>query len=481
MDIGSYANVYYLNDNHSFIISYFKRRWMVMSGSASRRVSSIDGSTTQNDYYDPFSQTSLDKIFKMDPVKNDRLASRENTWLEFKENFNWAAISGYGRTSAAFANTKGGYIIFGVKNNPRIVCGMSNDSFENTDPSRISTFFKDTFSPEIEWEPYTCLINGKNIGLLYIHESRKKPIISQKNNGEIKDGEIYYRYHGHTERIKHQELNTIIEIEKKHELEILLKHLKRISRVGVRNAAILNTMDGSVVGAGGMFVIDESLLPLIKFIREGEFSEVDGAPTLKLVGDISPISDELLQPVRTIYKNKPIRIPIRTPDIICAFLNQEKVHEPIEYIKEIAYGTTGFLPIYYFIQLSKINKERIIELLESTISRSPSKQRIIERLSCDESLMESITNTRITRAAWKKMEFRECIIKRSIPPKIPFEDLRYFFQAIRSLDKSDIDSDYLLPILKGYFDAYYESNANYIAEYLRKAICHIDIELYKKP
>ena len=445
-----------------------------MSGSISRRIIPTNTIRLQKEPDSPFSQSSLNKIFKIDEAQPDRLISRENTWLEFKENFNWSSISGYGRTCAGFANAKGGYIVFGVKDNPRIISGMSNSSFDDIDPSRISNFFNETFSPEIIWEMDVFRINGKNIGLLYIYESLEKPIISKKNNGEIKDGEIYYRYHASSERMKYPELRKILETQRKREQDILLKHIRRISRVGSKNAAILNTTDGTVVGSSGTFVIDESLLPQLNFIKEGEFSEVEGAPTLKLIGEVDTISKEYIQPVRMVIQPK----SIRSPDIIRAFLNQEKVRVPVEYIREMVFENTGYLPIYYYIKLSNIPKEDIIEILQKTTSRSYSKKKIIERLSCDEDLSEIVHKTG-KEASKKKLEFREAIIKKHIPNNLHPNDLKYLFQAVRSLDKSDFDTDYLLPILRAYFDAFYESKDTIVADYMRKAICHLDIILYK--
>ena len=64
---------------------------------------------------DPFSKQRMDEIFKVDNDNNQLIISRESTTLEFKESFGWASMHKYAKTMAAFANTQGGYIIFGVK------------------------------------------------------------------------------------------------------------------------------------------------------------------------------------------------------------------------------------------------------------------------------------------------------------------------------------------------------------------------------
>ena len=51
------------------------------------------------------------------------LKSRESNTVEFKESFNKSNTPKYAKTMAAYANNRGGYIIFGVKDNPRKIVG----------------------------------------------------------------------------------------------------------------------------------------------------------------------------------------------------------------------------------------------------------------------------------------------------------------------------------------------------------------------
>ena len=70
----------------------------------------------------------------------ERLISRESSWLEFKESFGWHSLAKYLKTSAAYANTKGGYIVFGVADRPHILKGLSGkglECFEALDPEQL--------------------------------------------------------------------------------------------------------------------------------------------------------------------------------------------------------------------------------------------------------------------------------------------------------------------------------------------------------
>jgi predicted HTH transcriptional regulator len=87
------------------------------------------------------------KIFLYHETIDDRLISRESGWLEFKESFNWNAKDKYAKSMAAFANNKGGFIVFGIKDKPRDLVGLRSNNFEEVEvcsTGTLSYVFLDT-------------------------------------------------------------------------------------------------------------------------------------------------------------------------------------------------------------------------------------------------------------------------------------------------------------------------------------------------
>ena len=169
---------------------------------------------------DPTAQTQmlqreLREIFKVDRKFPDRLASHESSSVEFKESFNFKAFSRYAKTMAAYANCKGGLIIFGVKNNPRTFPGLVDkklEAFSSLDPERVTTALNDNFAPEIRWKHGTHTFKGRNFGYIYTFEAAEKPVIASRNFGEdVSEGAIYYRYGGKTQLIRFPELRQIMD------------------------------------------------------------------------------------------------------------------------------------------------------------------------------------------------------------------------------------------------------------------------------
>ena len=80
------------------------------------------------------------------------LKSRESNTVEFKEAFNKGNTAKYAKTMAAFSNNRGGYIIFGVKDNPRTVVGLSNNNFDNINQEQFTEAINSLFAPAMEWE-----------------------------------------------------------------------------------------------------------------------------------------------------------------------------------------------------------------------------------------------------------------------------------------------------------------------------------------
>lgn len=68
----------------------------------------------------------------------------EGLTIEYKETFNFGSLAKYFKTLMAFANNRGGAIIFGVTNSPRTLKGIDkNSQFHKVDTEKIVQFMKE--------------------------------------------------------------------------------------------------------------------------------------------------------------------------------------------------------------------------------------------------------------------------------------------------------------------------------------------------
>ena len=430
----------------------------------------------------PFTQEALNVIFKLSPADSERVISRESSTLEFKESFGWKSLPRYFKTCGAFANAKGGYVAFGIGNQPHKLVGLTGarlKDFQNIDPEKITEYFNEHFSPEILWDMQEYSLNGKTYGLLYVHESVDKPVVCTKDaEKELKEGDIYYRYRGRSERIKYPELRSILDQKRLNEQEMWMNHLSRIARIGVRDAGIFDLQTGEVTGTGGAFVIDESLLSQLSFIKEGEFVEVKGKSTLKLIGSVEAVDgQQFTLQGKKIVKTKGIRIG----DIVLAFLCQHKVDDPQEYIKQICFENTAFLPVYYFMHTKGINEDHAIRLLDEVLSRSPAKAKLIERLRTKK-IQNILFPKKETAFSKKRKEIVEQLKRHEVAFDLEESGLEPYVQAVRYLTREEVkkEANYLCNFLKLCFNKYYSSASGSFVDSLRRAICWIDEALYTK-
>ena len=163
--------------------------------------------------------------------------------------------------------------------------------------------------------------NNLEYGQIGVLENQLKPIICRKTYKNIlREGAVYYRYRGETKEINYPELNTILENERKKERLLWLQHIEKISAIGPKNIHFLDTYRGEIHIGNEKVLIDPSLLDKIKFIKEGQFVEKDGAPTLTLAGEITGILDTH----KTVSTDK--AYPYFSSDFCKAFnLNQHQV------------------------------------------------------------------------------------------------------------------------------------------------------------
>ena len=96
----------------------------------------------------------------------------ESRRLEFKEG--WPGGDKIARTAIAFANGAGGRIVFGVRNEPREIIGLSDtDLFELEE--RASNHIYDMCAPPIVAEVYIQDVDGKALLVVEIYPGPQKP------------------------------------------------------------------------------------------------------------------------------------------------------------------------------------------------------------------------------------------------------------------------------------------------------------------
>ena len=100
------------------------------------------------------------------------IAQGEHQQLDFK--FEISDARKIARTLSAFANTDGGRLLVGVKDNGRISGVRSDEEFYMIE-SAASLYCK----PELVFDSYIHTVEGKNILEIYIPPAKKKPVYAQ--------------------------------------------------------------------------------------------------------------------------------------------------------------------------------------------------------------------------------------------------------------------------------------------------------------
>ena len=111
----------------------------------------------------------------------------EGSRIEFKRKF--SSPQKIAKEMIAFANTSGGYIIFGVDDDRKIV-GVES---EKSELDLIDTAAKFYCEPEVEYRTEIVPIKSKDVVVIEIRESRKKPhkLIDENDRDSTR---IYIRY-----------------------------------------------------------------------------------------------------------------------------------------------------------------------------------------------------------------------------------------------------------------------------------------------
>lgn len=234
-----------------------------------------------------FSKEIIDILFKVD--NKNCLVTTEAYDIEYKLNFNISQE--LFKTMNGLANNKGGYILFGIEPNTKKIVGLEepkvNYYLEKSDSEEMRGKIFSACQPNIEYKHCLHVINDLKVIVFYVPKSTNKPHIFSKGDGNIKEGDIFYRYNDSIKRIQYAELSAIIEEKRIKEQEKWMRFFGEISKIGLDNALIIDKKNGRLINSDSkVMTISPELLDNFKLIKEGEFVEKNGALTLKLIGNV---------------------------------------------------------------------------------------------------------------------------------------------------------------------------------------------------
>lgn len=270
-----------------------------------------------------------------------RVKARERNDLEYKESFGLNSWAKYAKTMASFANNKGGYIIFGVKDNPRIIVGVNN-AFHNFKQEKFTEALNGLFSPMLDWDTGIVEFGGFSIGYIFTSESEVKPIIALKNESseKINSGDVFYRYRGRSEKIKYPEMSRIIEERASQEKERVLKLMETIRKSDTTNLGIVNYNSGHFSTPFGTDItVDKKLVMQVlkkaKYIKKGSFDETTGIPVLKVTGNID-LAEE-------------VPVPDIEPDVQYPYIQKQLA-------EKLSIGTQQLYALIWYFKMKGIKK-----------------------------------------------------------------------------------------------------------------------------
>jgi len=327
---------------------------------------------------DAMDEKLLRSFFAKDASGAWQCVAGETDEFECKEGFSLRNFSKPLRTIAGFANNRGGYLFFGVKDKPLgfAVCGLADDRFTDTDQNKFSQTIRSVLEPTPRFRVASLKLEAMTVGVIHVEPHPAKPVIASKTEGDVTEGAIYYRYPGETKVICYADLRAILDERDLRSREAIMPMVQRLLELGPKDAMVANLAEGQLEDGGRPILIDPQSLQRIKFIREGEFDEVDGAPTLRIIGDAQTVPAEILAPVRT------VREEVTVDAILRNFIYRNPVEQPLSYFSQVSHEAGWILPIFYYLHLAgQSRKGAVAALKASKIAKPKTRDELIKLLN----------------------------------------------------------------------------------------------------
>jgi hypothetical protein len=210
--------------------------------------------------------------------------------------------------------------------------------------------------------------------VLHVERHESRPIIATKNDGgggEIKEGDIFYRYAGASRRISYGDLRAMLDERDLKTREAILPMVQRLLELGPDRAMVADLAAGKLTDGKTSIELSEEFVERLAVIKEGEFVQGAGAPALRLIGDIKSASPVTVK-----------RGIITRDDMRRAFLADSLEAEAIDYLRvTVEMSGSDWLPMRYFANKARMSREQMLEFIDA--SPGPPKQKALcrQRLS----------------------------------------------------------------------------------------------------
>ncbi len=311
------------------------------------------------------------------------LIDGETSEQECKAQFDPRRMEPIIRAIAALANNRGGFVFIGVTDAECRVAGMPDTAFQDTDIVRITDKAKTLLTPTPVFSRDVIDVGGFDVGVIHVEKHPMPPVIVCRDASSLEDGTILFRYPGQSGKIKFGDLLELLRERDRAAQRVLLASASRLSEIGADRALIVDTDKGEMGTGSKRIVIDSALADQLEFIREGEFDEREGAPALRLVGDVQAV-DQGGKFVESVEGRA-----LDADAVLLAYLNREQVRSPIEYVCVSAKIQRQWLPMFYFVRLAGDDRDAAIAALEATSAvYRVSKNKALQRLRGQRSAFE---------------------------------------------------------------------------------------------
>lgn len=412
------------------------------------------------------SDLHLTKLLTVSKTDSNVLEMRENVAVEYKESFTFD--DQIMKTCAALANTHGGYIVFGVKDNDRKIVGLSDKHIKilrKFDLGDAHKSLNDVFVPSINIDLRGFELFGKTVGVIYVRECADKPVIATKNKGKrIKDRDIYYSYGGSIEKIRRKELDRIIDDRAQNGIDHFLKTVQIVAESGAQNIEMFHRLSGKgLTPSVQQFELDRDMLDSIHVLKEGEFTVGRGAPAIKLLGEVGTVREHH---------------DINKDTVVTVFLDQEAVRYPTTFLNAICKHEVTYAPIYYFAHLAGFGLASLQNYISTVENpRKYTVSQLLKRLDRERDSAKPIIPAGFaTSPAASVLDD----MRREKDISIDAENFKMVAAALLSMDMQELDKDYIFSIARRLYQ--YISNMDIpYPTVARKLICYLDRVRYPLP